>query len=386
MANYKLQLPEGVQDFLPGECRAKKELEARLRRLFTLNGFDEVETPSFEYYDVFSHGIGAYLQERMIKFFDLRGRILVLRPDLTVPIARMAAGELPEGAQRLFYIQNAFGVNDYNIGQRSEYTQAGVECIGCAGSGTDAALAALAIKCMLDVGLTEFKLDIGQVGFFKGLIAQAGLEDEVCDQLRNLIDMKNIVELEYLLEKLQMDEKLKQKILCVPTLFGGREAVARARALSDDPACAAALDNLEEVLDTLEGFGYGQYLTIDLGMLHNLNYYSGMVFRGISHEIGFPILSGGRYDGLFGEFGEPRPAVGFAMGVKRAMIALERQGKLQSEAEPCIVVACTRGTARQGNDLAERLRASGSRTVLEVQPDADALARYEQQGCMIYRV
>ena len=111
------QLPEGVQDFLPAECRAKRDLEETLRQEFIKNGYEEIETPSFEYYDVFSDGIGAYMQENMIKFFDLNGRILVLRPDVTVPIARMISNNFAEEGQfRFFYIQNAYGVEDYTIG------------------------------------------------------------------------------------------------------------------------------------------------------------------------------------------------------------------------------------------------------------------------------
>ena len=383
----KQQLPEGVQDFLPRECRFKREVEHTLRSTFAQAGFQEVETPAFEYYDTFAHGVGAYMQETMIKFFDRRGRILVLRPDLTVPIARMAGTSLPEEeVLRLFYVQNAFGVNDVNFGQRSEYTQAGVEYIGRAGSGADAETIALAIASMLAIGIRDFKLDIGQVGFFKGIADEAGIDGQTAEELRMLIDMKNNIELEYALSRMEIAEAVKEKLLALPDLFGGREAIERARALSDTPACAASLDNLSEVYDALAAFGYADYVTVDLGMLHKLDYYSGVVFRGVSHEIGFPILSGGRYDGLTGEFGRPRPAIGFALGVKRALIVLERQGRLPPGDEAYILVTADMAGAAAGYQKAGELRALGETVVFELgdaadRPGASAVYRCTADGC-----
>lgn len=384
MALQRKKLPEGVQDFLPEECKCKRELEETLRQEFLKNGFLEVETPSFEYYDVFSKGIGAYMEEHMIKFIDNQGRILALRPDLTVPIARMAALALPpEEKHRLFYIQNAFGVSDYSIGQRSEFTQAGVEYLGKAGSGADAEIAALAIKCLLKTGLKDFKLDMGQVGFFKGIVQDAGLEEECVEELRSLIDSKNTVELEYKLSALALPQELKEKLLALPGLFGGGEVLKKARELSDTPACQAAIDNLEEVYEALLAFGYGDYLSLDLGMLHKLNYYSGVIFRGISQEMGFPLLSGGRYDGLNGEFGTERPAVGFALGLKRVLIALERQGDLSPQEQDYILVAVS-GAAGigEGNLFAQKRRSAGQTVVLEIVEKQEELAAYrEEKSC-----
>lgn len=230
MAVSRTHLPEGVQDFLPEECRFKKAIEEKLRQEFLLNGYLEVETPSFEYYDVFSKGIGAYMQENMIKFFDLKGRIMVLRPDVTVPISRMVATSLSSvKLPRLFYIQNAYAVNDYNIGQRSEFTQAGVEYMGRSGSSADAELIALAVRSMLTIGLRDFKVDIGQVGYFKGLIESLSLSAEEENQLRKLIDSKNNIELEYILSSIDGDSAIKEKLLSLPGMFGGREIIAAAR-------------------------------------------------------------------------------------------------------------------------------------------------------------
>lgn len=385
MRSRRSYLPEGVQDFLPEECGYKRALEARLRQEFRLSGFLEVETPSFEYYDVFADGVGAYMQEHMIKFFDHRGRILALRPDITVPIARMTAASF-EGAQqlRLCYIQNAFAQSEFNSGRRGEYTQAGVEYLGKAGSGADAELIALAVKSMLAAGLRDFTIDIGQVAFFKGLLAGAELCPEEVEELRVCIDMKNNIELEYLLARLDIPGALREKLLVLPDLFGGVETVNRARQMA--PECAAALDNLQEIYDALCGFGYERYVSIDLGMLHDLDYYSGVVFRGLATGLGFPVLSGGRYDRLLREFGRDMPAVGFALGIKRTLIALEAQGALAGEQPEATVVACDAGAVREAYAYAEKLRGSGRIVIFELEPTQSAMEEYQarQDVTVIY--
>jgi ATP phosphoribosyltransferase regulatory subunit len=373
MQSFIRKLPEGVQDFLPDECEIKKDLEAQYRELYRSNGLLEVETPTFEYYDVFSNGVGAYTQEHMIKFFDLNGRILVLKPDTTVPIARIASTALTASQLRLFYIQNAYAVNDINIDQRSEFTQAGVEFIGKSGSGADAEVIAIAISQMKESGLINIKLELGQAAYFKGIIEDAEIEPEEADALRRLIDSKNTVELEYLLNNLHMDATVKKRLLSLPSLFGGKEVIERARKLANTPRCEAALSNLEQVYNMLSSFGYEKYLTIDLGMLHKMDYYSGIIFRGICDDMGSPILSGGRYDMLFANYGSARPAVGFALGINRVMLALHRQGNLPKRTERCALVLCAQQKAKEGYEYAAKLRGQGMPVRLEIDlPDQEA--------------
>ncbi len=378
----KKGLPEGVSDCLPLECGAKRELIQKLKREFFLWGYDEIETPTFEYYDVFVGDTSSYLQENMIKFFDLKGRIMVLRPDITVPIARIAATKLMNERDilRLCYVQNAFGVREYNESSRSEYTQAGVELLGLGGCSADAEVISLAIHSILTAGLQGFKLDIGHAGYFKGLVEGLGLNEQEIEELRKLIDTKNTVDLEFALTRLKVAKEDKERILALPELFGEREVIAKAREIGKGEACQKALDNLEGILDILEDYGFAQYLSIDLSMLHNLNYYSGVIFRGITNEIGVPVLSGGRYDTLLSEFGRSAPAVGFAMGIKRMMIALEKQGNLYAPVCPKILVVCERETRRQAIAYVYEQRKKGISAVLEQQevlPDG-CPAEYER--------
>ena len=375
MTELRKQLPDGVQDYMPRECAIKRRLEENLRQELRKNGFMEVETPAFEYFDVFSKGIGAYMQENMIKFFDLKGRILALRPDITVPIARMVGTQDMTGAPlRLFYIQDAYSAGGYTIAQRGEYTQVGAEYIGRSGSGADAEMIAMAVRMLLVSGVRDFKLDIGQVGYFKGIVEGLGLSDEDMEIVRSLVDSKNSIELEFTLDKLGINGDTKERLMALPGLFGGAEVIAEAEKLAFSETSLKALANLREVYDALCKMGFAKYITLDLGMLHKLGYYSGVVFRGLTSELGFPVLSGGRYDGLLGEFGEPAPAIGFAMGVKRILITLERQGRLEEQHEEFTVIASDMESIVQANTHADELRKQGDKVIFLLAPTEEELA------------
>lgn len=368
MNRLKQQSPQGTLDYLPDECREKKRIESLIRAEFLKNGYREIETPSFEYYDVFTHDAVPYVQENMIKFFDLKGRILALRPDSTGPIARIAATKLlgDAGALRLCYIQNAFGFLRPGFEGKTEFTQAGVELLGKSGADADAEVIALAVQSLLAIGLEDFQIDIGQIGYFKGLVGECGLDEDATERIRQLVDTKNNVELEYELDRLDIPGALKRNLMQLGSLFGGREALDRAEALAMGQACRDAVDNVREVYEILNDFGYGAYLSVDFGMLNNFNYYTGTTFRGIARGIGSPILSGGRYDGLLREFGVDAPATGFAMGIRELLTVLERQGKLGAGSEKTVVLRCGRQGRKEAYGRAQELRSAGRCVIVEM--------------------
>ncbi|WP_066683782.1 ATP phosphoribosyltransferase regulatory subunit [Christensenella intestinihominis] len=379
MKQLKTQVPAGAWDYLPEECAAKRKIENEIRDSFLKNGYNEIETPSFEYYEVFMHDSVPYVQENMMKFFDQKGRILALRPDLTGPIARAAATKLlaRQEVLRLCYIQNAFGFFNRGIAGKTEFTQAGVELIGKRGADADAEVIALAIGTLRKIGLDGFKIELGQVAYFKGLIEGSGLDEEQTERIRLLVDTKNNVELEYELSRLNMEASKKKALLELGGLFGGREALAKAEALAKSEECRKAVENIREVFDILCGFGYEDYLSIDFGILNNFNYYSGIIFRGISDGIGMPILSGGRYDELLREFGTDAPATGFAMGVKELLVVLERQGKLPRAFGKTMVIRADRNMLRQAFAYAQELRGQGKQVILELNGSAYDPACFE---------
>ena len=374
MDKYKTHVPDGVEDCLPAECYIKRNIEDALRRVFIVSGYDEIETPTYEFFDVFQSGVGSYLQESMIKFMDAKGRILVLRPDLTVPIARVAATKLENsGSLRLFYIQNSFATAEPAIGKAGEFTQAGIELIGDGSSCADAEVIALAVKSLLAAGLETFTIDIGQVEYFKALIGECSLDEAQVDMLRHAVDSKDSAAINMAASELGLDEALSAKIMALPDLFGGREVFDRALALSDNEECVRAVENLRGVYELLSDYGMAEYISIDFGMLHDIAYYSGIIFRGITPGIGFPVVSGGRYDKLLSKFGTSAPATGFALGIKRIMIAMERQGMLSGYYDTYAVVSCDASACGIAFEYAESLRRSGKRTVFAAGLDRNNL-------------
>ena len=364
MDRYLRQVPDGVEDCPPAECRIKRNMESALRNAFIVSGFDEVETPTYEFYDVFQSGVGAYMQESMIKFMDSKGRILVLRPDITVPIARLVATRMEMKAeQRLFYIQNSYAAAQPAIGRAGEFTQAGVELIGDSRCSADAEVIALAIKALKLCGLTTFAIDIGQVQYFKALIADMGLDEAQADRLRHAVDSKDLIAVETVAADLKLNEEAKAQIKALPSLFGGAEVFDKALALTDNQECATAVENLRSVYDLLDEYGLSSCLSVDFGMLHDIAYYSGIIFRGITPGIGFPVVSGGRYDELLAKFGRPAPATGFALGIKRVMIAMERQGLLKGNCDTFAVISGDEPGSGKAYAYAETLRAEGKRAI-----------------------
>ena len=177
MKRWKQQVPEGVQDFLPEECYNKRKIEEKLRRIFCLSGYDEIDTPIFEYFDVFSGTKASIEQEEMYKFFEPGSRILVLRPDITMPIARIAANKLKNRPlpMRLSYISSVYRYEELQSGKQREVAQAGIELLGARGPEADAEVIATAIEAFLELGLTEFKSISGRSNFSRGLWKRQGL-------------------------------------------------------------------------------------------------------------------------------------------------------------------------------------------------------------------
>lgn len=353
MAKWKIYTPEGFQDILVNECYHKRYLEDKIRKVFRSRGYYEVETPMVEFYDVFSTEDDITPQETMFKFFDQQGRILVLRPDITVPIARVAATKYKDAGYpiKLSYIGNTFKYNELGGGKQKEFTQAGVEILGVNTPQADAEIIATAIDAVKACGLENFQIDIGQVEFFKGLMEETGLSDEETEQMRELIDRKDFLAIEELVKNHNIRDDLKELIFSLPRLFGAIDVIDRVEKYPINERSINALENLRKVLKILDDYGLSKYVSVDLGMVQSLNYYSGTIFRGFTYGIGFPILSGGRYDKLVEKFGKNSPATGFSLGINMVMMAMDRQ-KIEIE--------------KPGIDSLITYRESGRKTALKV--------------------
>lgn len=368
MSNWKIYTADGVQDILFEDCYMKRGLEQKLRSLFRSCGFCEVETPTIEFYDVFASEEGAMPQENMFKFFDQQGRILVLRPDITVPVARITATKYREAEYplRFSYVGNVFRYDDYGGGKQNEFTQAGIEVLGVNTPQSDAEVIAVAIQALRATGLESFQVDIGQVEFFNGLMEETGLSEDDTIQVCRLIDRKDYVGLEEFLKRCDIREDLKKLIFDLPGLFGSADVIDKVEALEFNKRSRDALVNIRQVLQILDDYGLGQYVSVDLGMLRGLAYDTGIIFRGFTYGIGFPVLTGGRYDRLVGEFGKDCPATGFSLGVNMIMMALQRQ-KVETEKPSIDSFVCYAGAGRRiAVELCAELRKQGLVVELDI--------------------
>lgn len=311
--NYTINTPEGTRDRLFAECRDRRRAQDALTALFRRRGYAEVSTPEVEFYDLFLQSGNPMPQEAMLKIIDRSGKIMVMRPDCTTPIARVAATKLKALPlpQRLYYGQTVFRSGAEHRGGSSEIAQCGVELIGAAGPKADLEIIALAVDALRACGLEGFHIELGHAGFFKALAARMEMDGETVERMRALIEGKNFAALNDLLEPYR-SQPAWAALGRLSRLFGGVEVLDEAEALAGENE---ALSYLRALYGELDAAGYGAFLRFDLGLVHQIDYYTGVVFRGYVEGAGNEVLSGGRYDSLVAAFGRPAPATGFAIDV-----------------------------------------------------------------------
>ena len=378
------KLPTGVQDILPAECRILNAVKEKLSAAFEENGYEPVLSAAVDYYDTYAKTENALPEERMFKFTDGDGKILVLRPDATLSISRIAATKLGREHARLCYFVNKWDAQNAGGLKSREIIQAGVERLGESGALSDAQTIAFAVDCARRAGLKDPIAEIGHVGYLKGILEACGLSSEEAETVRAYIDAKDGLNAERLLSQAGAGRETLDAVLALPTLFGGTEVFDRAAALTQNKTALAAVAHLREVGRILTDMGYANNICFDLGTVKRLSYYSGVVFSGFVKELGVPVLSGGRYDTLADAFGKHIPAVGFAMGLKRVLVALERQGGLPAAPQTDVAVACERGAEREADAFRLQCVKEGKRTVFLASYGKEALQK--EDACEKYFV
>lgn len=320
MDNTCLGTPEGTRDRLFAECRGRRSAQSKITGLFKRRGYSEVVTPEVEYYDLLLRSDNPLPQESMLKIIDRSGKILVMRPDCTAPIARVASTKLNNShfPQRLYYNQTIFRSGDAHMGSENEIAQCGIELIGAPGLKGDLEVIAMAIDTLEASGLTDYQLELGHSGFFRALTEGMELDEETKEQMHNLIERKNFAGLGEFLDNrdLPQAEALKH----IPLLFGDVSILNEAEKLTNVPDALAAIEYLKEIYDFLQK--RNSVIRFDLGLINRLDYYTGVVFRGYVRGAGRDVLAGGRYDHLLECFGMDRPATGFAVYVDELVSCL----------------------------------------------------------------
>ena len=366
MKNILLHTPEGVRDIYGNELAGKEHIEQVIGRKLSSFGYESIETPTFEFFDVFSKEIGTTPSKELYKFFDKEGNTLVLRPDFTPSIARCAAKYYMDETQpiRFCYKGNTF-INAGSLqGKLKEITQMGAELMNDDSVEADAEMIALVVESLLQTGLKEFQLSIGEVEYFKGLCEEAGLSTETAEDLRELISGKNLFGAEELLKERNVCIEERERLLKVSDFFGAVEILDEAENQVHNETSKQAVLHLKKLYEVLKAYGVEKYISFDLGMLSKYHYYTGVIFKAFSYGVGDAIVKGGRYDKLHGCFGKSAPAIGFAVVIDDLLLSLERQNGTYQEKPVVQKITYTESNYTEKLKTAQALRSEGKRVAL----------------------
>ena len=353
-------------------------VQNKIQKIFHLYGYQNIETPTYEFFDIFKKERGSANTREMYKFFDRENNTLVLRPDMTPPIARCVAKYFMDetGPLRLCYLGQTYLNGASYQGRLNETTQTGAELIGDDSSDGDAEMIAMVIDALKSTGLQEFQVELGQVEFYRGLVEEAGMDEETSNQLQELIENKNYFGVEELLTEQTMPEEQKRVFLKLPELFGDIEKIRLARSMTANKRSLQAIDRLERVQEILDSYGLGDYVSYDLGMLSKYSYYTGIIFKAYTYGTGEYLVTGGRYDKLLVQFGKNTPAVGFAIVVDRLMLALSRQRIVTKVDRVEQMVLYEPGARTKAVGLAKHFRTEGQAVQLIRKPVDQSVTEY----------
>ncbi len=381
MKEKLLHTPEGVRDIYGSECKKKIKVLDQIHHVLGLYSYQDIDTPSFEYFDIFNMDKGSAPSNEMYKFFDRNNNTLVLRPDITPSIARCVAKyyfdeELPI---RLCYKGNTFINAHQHQGKLSELTQIGGELVNDSSSAADAEIIACVISCLIATGLNEFMIEIGEVDYFKGIIKEAGLDYETELKIKEYIQLKNFFGLSEFVSKLNISDSMKKAISGFDMLFGGLDMLDHAKSLVTNKQSIEAIDRMIKVYNALACYGYDKYVSFDLSMINRYNYYTGIVFNGYTYGTGDAIVKGGRYNNLLSQFGKEAPSVGFAIYVDELMSAISRN-KIDIEIDYSnILILYNRENQPAAISLATALRENDKKIELVRQS-----AKHDLEGYILY--
>lgn len=375
----KLHTPEGVRDIYNKECETKLALQKKLNTVLHLYGFKDIQTPTFEYYDVFREEIGSTSTQELYKFFDREGNILALRPDITPSIARAAATLFENEAFpiRLCYVGNTFINHSSYQGRLKENTQLGAELIGLDSVEADAEMIAMVVDGLKKTGLKEFQVSIGHVDFIQGLMNAADLGEEESREVRALITNRNFFGVEELLDSRKVKENVKNAFRILPELVGGPEVLEEALKAAPDLGARLGVTRLQQIYRLLTLYGAEDHITFDLSMSGSYGYYTGVIFRAYTYGTGDAVVRGGRYDNLLGKFGKNTPSIGFAIILDELMSALNRQ-KITVDTVHQNMIVYTEATEKRAIRLACNFRSKGRNIELIKRAAEEERSVYEE--------
>ena len=361
MKNYSKITPEGTKDYLLSESRAIRFAEKKLSALFKSKGYQKVMTPTIEFFDVFNRESSGYSPENLYSLTDSYGRLLVLRPDSTLPIARLVSTRLQNATLplRIYYNQNVFVRQKNLTGRSDEATQSGIELMGASGLRADLEVIATAVEAIECCTSADFKLEIGHAGFFKDLCSKLGVDDETVSQIYNCVESRNFVSLNKILDNIT-ENPVADCIRNLPRYFGGLDVIEKAKNIELGDEGEKSLEYLKELYIQLEKMGFADKIIIDLSLVNRTNYYTGIIFKGYLQGSGISVVSGGRYDSLGLEFGRDMQSTGFGIETGDLASVMLSRNEVEDEALPQIIVWGADGFITDALRLSKELRENGT--------------------------
>ena len=377
----KMHTPEGVRDIYNRECETKLAIQKKLSTVLHLYGYQDIQTPTFEYDDVFRKEIGSTSTKELYRFFDREGNILTLRPDITPSVARAAATlfETEDFPIRLCYAGNTFTNHTSYQGRLKENTQLGAELIGLDSIEADAEMLAMVVDGLKRTGLKEFQVNIGHVDFIQSLLEATGLEDDEMDEIRTLINNRNYFGVEEILDNRSVKESVKEAFHILPELMGGPEILESAARIAPSAEARLAVTRLQQIYKLLRLYKAEDHVTFDLSMSGSYGYYTGIIFRAYTYGTGDAVVRGGRYDHLLEKFGKSTPSIGFAIIIDELMSALNRQ-KISVQTAKRNLLVYTEATEKWAVSLARSFRAKGKNIEMLKREPEEEREVYEAYG------
>lgn len=359
---FMFEKPLGMRDTLPELYEMKKQVKNQMSEEIQAWGYQSIETPTLEYYETVG-AVSAIQDQQLFKLLDQQGHTLVLRPDMTAPIARVAASRMKDEGYplRLAYEANVFRSQHREGGRPAEFEQIGIELIGDPTSSADAEVIALMVAVLKKAGLKDFSVAIGHVGFVNALFVDILGNEERADILRRFLYEKNYVGYREHVKNLPLSSIDKQQLLQLLQLRGGQQKIAEAHEITENHVARKAIDELDLLWNQLECYGVTDHIKIDLNLISHMSYYTGILFEGYAQNLGFLLCNGGRYNQLLEKFNRPTPATGFGIRLDRFVEAL---GETQNSV-PRSLIMFSQERRKEAIELANEKRNNGERVVLQ---------------------
>lgn len=355
--------PLGMRDTLPFFHNQKTNARKKLADTILSYGYSFMDTPIMEYHETVGK-VSATLDTQLFKLLDQQGHTLVLRPDMTAPIARVAASQLKnsEFPLRLAYDGPVFRAQQTEGGKPAQFEQVGTELIGDHSSYADAEVIALLVESLKRTGLQDFVVTVGHIGYVKAFFQDLlGEEQETMEKLLNYLYRKNYVGYREAVKELTISGDKQDALLQLLNLKGGEEIFDASRSLARNQSCMQAVNELKQLFRLLKQYGVERYIHFDLNLISHMDYYTGILFEGYAPHIGALLCNGGRYDTLLPSFQLNASATGFAIHLERLVEALdEREG---SDERVGIIV--DDDSFQKGLSLASDYRETGRKVLLQ---------------------